>query len=126
MSLLRVAGKVLLAASILASVAGCSISGGTLGGREKCWPEDPPRAASIWRGVLVVDETGSQLRTAEGEAIPLLPGTLTTRIGADGKGELVSGNDVVAVAGEDLTLFGGMGGDGALVVCGLEEVHRGA
>ncbi len=57
-------------------------------------------------------------------SIPLLPGKLTTRMGVDGKGELISGNDVVAFAGEDLTVFGGMGGDGALVVCGLEEVHR--
>ena len=121
----RLVRRLLLVASILAAVVGCSSSGGTLGGRDKCWAEDPPRAASVWRGVLVVNESGSQLSTAEGEVIPLLPGTLTTRIGADGKGELISGNDVVAFAGEDLTLFGGMGGDGALVVCGLEEVHRG-
>jgi hypothetical protein len=29
----------------------------------------------------------------------------------------------VARAGDDVTLFGGAGADGALVVCGLEEVH---
>lgn len=124
MSGTRLARRLLLIATILSAVVGCSISGRTLGGRDKCWPADPPRAASIWRGVLLIDDTVSQLITLEGEVIPLLPGALTTRVGADGTGELVSGNDVVAKAGEDLTLFGGMGGDGALVVCGLEEVHR--
>jgi hypothetical protein len=29
----------------------------------------------------------------------------------------------VAQAGDDATLFGGMGADGALVVCGVEEIH---
>ena len=124
MSVTGLAGRLLLIATILAVVAGCSVSGGTLGGRDKCWPADPPRAAGIWRGVLVIDETTSQLATLEGEVIPLLPGALTTRIGGDGKGELMAGDDVVAFAGEDLTLFGGMGADGTLVVCALEEVHR--
>jgi hypothetical protein len=110
-------------ALLMVALAGCSISGGTLGGREKCWPAEPPRAASIWRGVLAIDENGGQLWTPEGEVIVLWPGALSTRIGADGTGELVSGNDVVARAGQDLTLFGGMGADGALVVCGIEEIH---
>ena len=119
----RTARRLLLAAIVLATVAACSISGGTLGGREKCWPADPPRAASIWRGILVIDDTVSQLATPEGDVIPLSPGTLTTRIGADGTGELVAGDQVVARAGDDVTLFGGAGADGALVVCGLEEIH---
>ena len=118
------AGRLLLVSIVLAPVAACAISGGTLGGREKCWPEQPPRAASIWRGVLVIDDVVSQLATPEGDVIPLSPGTLTTRMGADGIGELVAGDTVVARAGEDVTLFGGMGSDGGLVVCGLEEVHR--
>ena len=33
------------------------------------------------------------------------------------------GSDVVATNGQDVTLFGGAGADGALVVCGVEEVH---
>ena len=53
----------------------------------------------------------------------LLPGTLTTRVGESGVGELVHGSDVVARAGDDVTLFGGIGGDGTMVVCGLEEIH---
>ena len=55
--------------------------------------------------------------------IPLLPGALTTRIGAGGIGELVRGDQVAAKAGDDVTLFGGAGSDGALVVCGVEEIH---
>ena len=46
-----------------------------------------------------------------------------TRIGADGGGELAHGNDVIARAGDDVTLFGGAGADGALVVCAVEEQH---
>ena len=44
-------------------------------------------------------------------------------MGADGTGQLVRGTEVVAKAGSDVTLFGGAGSDGALVVCDVEEVH---
>lgn len=112
---------------LVAVSGGCGLAGGTLGGREKCWPEQPPRAASIWRGILVIDEFGGgQLQTPEGEVIPLAPGALSMRIGAGGTGELVAGEQVVAKAGDDLTLFGGAGADGFLVVCGVEEVHSGS
>jgi len=107
----------------LLSSAGCSLAGATLGGREKCWPEDPPRAASIWRGILRIDASGGYLDTPEGDVIPLSPGTLATRVGENGIGELVHDGDVVARAGDDLTLFGGAGADGFLVVCGVEEIH---
>ena len=105
------------------SVAGCSLAGGTLGGREKCWPESEARMASVWRGILRIDAAGGRLDTPEGDVIPLLPGALQTRVGDGGVGQLVRGSDVVATAGQDVTLFGGAGGDGALVVCGVEEVH---
>ena len=105
------------------SVAGCSLAGGTLGGREKCWPESEARMASVWRGILRIDVAGGRLDTPEGDVIPLLPGALQTRVGDGGVGQLVRDSDVVATAGQDVTLFGGAGGDGALVVCGVEEVH---
>ena len=108
---------------LLLTTVGCSLAGGTLGGREKCWPPDDRRAASVWRGTLQIDASGARLQTPEGDAIPLLPGTLTTRIGASGLGELVSGDQVAARAGDDVTLFGGAGSDGALVVCAVEEIH---
>jgi hypothetical protein len=103
--------------------AGCSLAGGTLGGREKCWPESDHRMASIWRGTLRIDASGSQLDTPEGDVIPLLAGALQMRVGDGGVGQLVRGGDVVASAGQDVTLFGGAGADGALVVCGVEEIH---
>ena len=107
----------------LLTAAGCSLSSGTLGGREKCWPESDRRAPSNWRGILRIDSSGGRLDTPEGDVIPLLPGTLTTRIGEGGIGELVSGNGVVARAGDDVTVFGGAGADGALVACAIEEIH---
>lgn len=107
----------------LLGIAGCSLEMNLLGGREKCWPESPPRGASIWRGMLRIDASGGRLDTAEGDVIPLFPGTLQTRVGAGGIGELVDGDNVVAKAGDDVTLFGGMGADGFLIVCGVEEIH---
>lgn len=112
--------------AVLLATAACSFEPNLLGGREKCWPESPPRAASIWRGVLRIDAGGGRLETPEGDVIPLLTGTLATRVGSAGAGELVRGSDVVAKAGDDVTLFGGAGADGALVVCGVEEIHAGS
>jgi len=116
-------GLALVVCLALIGASGCALTGGTLGGREKCWPEQPARAASLWRGVLQIDAVSAQLNTPEGDIIPLLPGSLQTRVGDDGVGELVSGTDVVARAGDDVTLFGGAGADGALVVCAVEEKH---
>jgi hypothetical protein len=107
----------------LLTAVGCSLSSGTLGGREKCWPESDRRGPSLWRGILRIDASGGRLETPEGDVIPILPGALATRVGDSGSGELVRGADVVARAGDDLTLFGGAGSDGALVVCAIEEIH---
>jgi hypothetical protein len=115
----------LVLAVVLLSSVGCSLTGGTLGGREKCWPEQDPRMPSVWRGILQIDEFGAQLQTPEGDVIPLFPGALAARVGASGTGELVAGEQVVARAGDDVTLFGGAGSDGALVMCGVEEIHSG-
>jgi hypothetical protein len=100
----------------------CALGGGTLGGRDKCWADDAPRAASLWRGTLEIDADGGRLEAPEGDLV-LLDGALATRIGEGGAGELVRGSDVVARAGDSVTLFGGIRGDGTMVVCGLEEVH---
>lgn len=110
-----------LAVSLLAG--GCSLASGTLGGRSKCWSEDDPRVASLWRGTLQIDNIGGRLDTPEGDVIPLTQGVLWTRIGNDGVGELVQGSSVVARAGDEVTLFGGAGSDGTLVACAVEEVH---
>ena len=116
-------GLALVLALALTGLGGCALTGGTLGGREKCWPEGTPRAASLWRGILRIDASGDRLETPEGEVIPLMAGALAMRIGDDGIGQLVRGSDVVAKAGDDVTLFGGAGSDGVLQVCAVEEVH---
>lgn len=99
--------------------AGCAID--ALGGREKCWAAAEARAASLWRGVLTIDAAGARLATPEGDLIPLLPGgEIGYRIAT---GELLHGSETVARSGDDVTLFGGAGSDGALKVCGVDERH---
>lgn len=109
-------GPLLLAVLVVAGA--CSFD--TLGGREKCWDSAESRMPSLWRGVLRIDPGGARLETPEGDVIPLLAGALDVRLET---GELVRGSDVVARAGDDVTLFGGAGGDGALRVCAMEEKH---
>jgi hypothetical protein len=114
--------RVFVTAALAIALTGCAFTGGTLGGREKCWPADDQRTPSLWRGTLQIDASGGRLTAPEGDLL-LLPGALSTRMGERGVGELVRGTDVVARAGDNVTLFGGIGGDGTMVVCGLEEVH---
>jgi hypothetical protein len=104
------------------SVAACSITGGTLGGRETCWPEEEQRIASLMKGTLQVGGPNPILATPEGEVLPLRLARfdLTT----DGSTIALSdpgGGGVVAANGELVTLFGGLGADGSMYVCGVEE-----
>jgi hypothetical protein len=73
----------------------------------------------VWRGILRIDQSGGRLDTPEGDVIPLRGGAVELRVASSG--EMVSGSDVIASAGDDVTLFGGAGSDGVLVVCGVEE-----
>jgi hypothetical protein len=112
-----------MARAVVAFVlAGCAGGPGvdTLGGRETCWSETESRAASLWRGVLEIDASGARLKTSEGDAVPIRGGTLAPRLSDR---TLVHGDDVVARSGEELTLFGGAGADGILVVCAIETRH---
>ncbi|HJP89139.1 MAG TPA: hypothetical protein VJ850_08910 [Candidatus Limnocylindrales bacterium] len=122
---MRRSRSILAAVALLSAVAGCSLTGGTLGGRDKCWPADPPRAASVWRGILTMDENGFRLVTPDGEPIWLLAGSVKfnwTQGAAPGQLVDASGK-VLATAGQDIDLFGGAGSDGGLVVCAVEAVH---
>lgn len=112
--------RLIAPAAALVLLAGCTMGSGTLGGQQKCWPDSERRAASLWRGILRVDARGGRLDTPEGVAIPLRAGALTILPGLSG-GELLRGSDIVARDGDDVTLFGGAGADGALVVCSVEE-----
>jgi hypothetical protein len=120
-SLARDARPVVLALALLTAV-GCSLESSAIGVRQRCWPEDERRAASLWRGILRIDAAGGRLEAPEGDVIPLRSGDLRTRVG-EGGGELVRGEEVVARSGDDVTLFGGAGSDGLLVVCAVEELH---
>ena len=116
------------AVALAVLVASCSLTGGgnLLGGRDKCWPADPPRAASIWRGILAIDDQGIRLLTPEGDAIPLASGSVAFNYVPGARADMTDANgNVLAKAGDDVTLFGGAGADGYLVVCGLEELHAG-
>ena len=74
------------------------------------------------RGTGRFNAAGGCLEAPEGDLV-LLPGDLSTRIGEHGVGELVCGSDVVARSGDSVTIFGGIGGEGTMVVCGLEAIH---
>jgi len=115
-----IVGRVVVAVAVAGAIIGCSFD--TLGGRQKCWAEGDPRTPSLWRGTLQIDAFGARLLAPEGDLV-LLPGTLTTRLGEGAVGELVDGSEVVARAGDNVTLWGGIGGDGTMVVCAVEETH---
>ena len=91
--------RVVLPFLLATAVAGCAFNGGTLGGRDRCWSADDPRSASLWRGTLQINASGAWLAAPEGDLI-LLPGTLSTRVGESGVGELVRGSNVVARGGD--------------------------
>jgi hypothetical protein len=107
-----------------ATVAACGLTGGTLGGREKCWPEQPPRLAASMLGTLHLDGINAVLDTNDGGPLPLLLKGFTQRM-ENGTPALVDGNgSVVALDGEVVTMFGGIGSDERMVLCAVEE--RGA
>ena len=114
-------GVMVLVFATTIGTAGCALTSGTLGGREKCWSESDHRAPSLWRGILRIDANGDRLETPEGDVIPLEAGALAITVNEAGVGQLVRGSDVVAKAGDDVSLFGGAGADGVLVVCAVEE-----
>jgi len=115
-----IVSRLILAGAFAAAITGCAFD--TLGGRQKCWSEGDPRTASLWRGTLQIDASGARLLAPEGDLV-LLPGTLTTRLGEGGVGELVEDSDVMARAGDNVTLWGGIGGDGTMVACAVEETQ---
>jgi hypothetical protein len=104
-------------------IAGCSGSPNLLGGRERCWPEGDTRLATLMKGRLELGAFPWQLDTPEGESFalefagPRLDPTATSLVDATGR--------TVATEGEMVTLFGGLGSDGVIVVCAIEERHPG-
>jgi len=117
----RTVGVASLALSV-ALLAGCALTGNLLGGRERCWPnEQDPRVAALMDGRLVLAESlgGPYLADTEGGDLPL---EFADPVAYDPVGSnLVRGGQVVAVDGDEVTLWGGIGGGGTMVVCDVEE-----
>ena len=112
----------------LALVAGACTAGdvSVFGGREGCWDEGDQRVASVVTGTLRIGDGPPHLDTPEGEAVSLL----LNRYDLNTSGPVVRLSDPgageVAADGEQVTLFGGRGADGALYVCAVDERHAGS
>lgn len=103
-------------------ISACSLQGGTLGGREKCWGQSDPRTATLMKGWIRLDSPGMSLETPEGDIFPLSLSGLTVDY-SDETPFLVDADSIVARDDELVTLFGGVGADGSMVVCVVEERH---
>ena len=111
-----------LALAVALGAASCAITGGTLGGRVKCWPEDHQRIPSLMKGTLRLGIEGPSLATPEDDELPLLLNRFDlVQAGSATALSDPGGGGIVAVDGDTVTLFGGLGGDGAMYVCGVEE-----
>ena len=119
---MRWLNALVLMLAVALGAASCAITGGTLGGREKCWPEKEQRIPSLMKGILTFGVEGPYLATPEGDELPLLLNRFDL---ADVRAAPAlsdpGGGGIVAAQGDTVTLFGGLGADGALYVCGVEE-----
>jgi len=101
------------------------MAGGTLGGREKCWGNDDTRLASLMKGTLELAVVGrSNLATPEGEDFAITFAT-PLYVTSDATGLMLAGTGgtTEATDRELVTVFGGLGADGSILVCDIEERH---
>jgi hypothetical protein len=108
-------------ASLAILLTGCG-SLNVLGGRQPCWSEADRRMATLMRGQLLLDlDTGTgTLSTPEGTEFPTRFPFMTV----DHVGDIVVLTDegrTIALSGETVTVFGGLGSDGVILVCSIEE-----
>jgi len=108
-------------ASLAMLLAGC---GGLnlLGGRQPCWSEADHRSATLMRGRLdlVLGSNGGTLATPDGTGFQVTFPFMTV----DHVGEIVVLTDegkTIALSGETVTVFGGLGPNGDILVCSIEE-----
>jgi hypothetical protein len=112
-------------AAVLLSATACSVAEpNLLGGREKCWSESDPHAATLMKGWVELDTDPPVMHTPEGEDFSLEFPFLAIR-STDHGPELTDDGATVAENGELITVFGGLGSDGAIAVCAVEERHDG-
>jgi hypothetical protein len=114
--------KALLGAVLLCAMA-CA-EPNLLGGREKCWSDSDPHAATLMKGWVELDTDPPVMHTAEGVDFPLEFPFMTVR-STDHGPDLTDGNLTVAENGELITVFGGLSVDGSIAVCAVEEHHDG-
>jgi hypothetical protein len=76
------------------------------------------------RGTLHLDVTRSTLLTPEGETLAVDFPFLVVNVAPE-RTLTDSNGQVVADDGELVTVFGGLGSDGSMVVCNIEERHGG-
>ncbi len=108
-------------ASLAIVMTGC---GGVnlLGGRQPCWSEADRRSATLMRGQLNLElgTNGGTLATPEGTDFDVKFPFMTV----DHVGDVVVLTDegkTIALSGETVTVFGGLGSNGDILVCSIEE-----
>ncbi len=119
--------RLILASLAVAGVlAGCAVGrDALLGGRQSCWPESEERLATVMKGTLELDPERSKLATPEGEDFLLEFPVLVVKTVA-GDVAIVDGSGAaLATDGDLVTVFGGLGSNGVITVCAIEERHNG-
>lgn len=120
--------RIALVPLLALAVAACAIGDvEILGGRERCWDEADARVASLMKGTLSVGGANPTLTTPEGEVLPLRLSRFD--LAFDGPAAAIrnpDGGPVLAADGDLVTLFGGLGADGSMYVCGVEERNPGS
>jgi hypothetical protein len=82
------------------------------------------RLATMMKGWVELDTDPPVMHAPEGEDFALSFPFLVVRSSPNGP-VLQDGAATVAENGEMVTVFGGLGGDGAIAVCAVEERHVG-
>jgi hypothetical protein len=114
----------LAALAVFSIASACSFAAPSLnllGGREKCWSEADPRLATLMLGTLKLGAYPWSLDTPEGEVFAI--DFAGPRMDATGTKLLDASGAEIAREGESVTVFGGLGSDGGIMVCGIEERH---
>jgi hypothetical protein len=111
-----------LGAVLLGATACSAGEPNLLGGRHKCWSDADPRNAALLEGNLQLGYASSKLATPDGTDFNVEFPFMTVRQGlSDDATVLMDGGQVVATQGEYVTVFGGYGSDGIVLVCSIEE-----
>ena len=114
--------SILLAAILVAAtIAGCSLARGTLGGRQKCWDASDARIPSLFKGWIDLDTQLPTFNTTEGDRFHLMFGALAMKNSPAGLILVDQAGTTVAADGDLVTVFGGLGSDSSFMLCDIEE-----